>query len=157
MIILRYSYSKFWTVGNILILQADIYIYILYLWILWIKSKEKIISFDDTTHCLLYGKWTEKILMLSTVMRTVIELRETANVTIWTMFFRRTVASFIGVSSAFWKRHFALLWFSTSYLQRHDFQYQKWGTHGPKVQQKQSASPLECDAEEQQVPPSSPN
>jgi hypothetical protein len=28
--------------------------------------------------------------------------------------------------------------------------------HGPKVQQKQLASPLEWDAKEQQVPPSSP-
>jgi hypothetical protein len=46
-------------------------------------------SSDDTTHCLLYGKRTEKLLMLSTVMSTVNELRETvtANVTIWTMFF----------------------------------------------------------------------
>ena len=34
-------------------------------------------SLDDTTHSLLYGKRTEKLLMLSTVMRTVNELMET--------------------------------------------------------------------------------
>jgi hypothetical protein len=46
-------------------------------------------SLDDTAHFLLYGKRTEKLLILSTVMRTVNELIETvtANVTIWTMFF----------------------------------------------------------------------
>jgi hypothetical protein len=40
-------------------------------------------SLDDTTHCLLYGKRTEKLLMLSTVMRTANELieRVTSNVT----------------------------------------------------------------------------
>jgi hypothetical protein len=66
-------------------------------------------SLYDTTHCLLYGKRTEKSLMLSTVMRTVNELIETvtAHVTIWTMFFKRTIASFTRVSSAFCKPHFA--------------------------------------------------
>jgi len=49
-----------------------------------------------------------------------------------------------------------MLQFSTSYLQCLDLQYQQRATHGPKVQQKQPASPLEWDAEEQQVPPSSP-
>ena len=46
-------------------------------------------SLDGTTHCLLYGKITEKLLMLSTVMRTVNEIMETvtANVTSWTMLF----------------------------------------------------------------------
>jgi len=46
-------------------------------------------SLDETTHYLLYGKRTEKSLMLSSVMRTVKELMETvtANVTIWTVFF----------------------------------------------------------------------
>jgi hypothetical protein len=33
----------------------------------------KIMSLDGTTHCLLYGKRTEKLLTLSTVMRTVNE------------------------------------------------------------------------------------
>jgi hypothetical protein len=45
-------------------------------------------SLDGTTHCLLYGKGTEKFVMLSVVMRTVNELTETftANVKSWTMF-----------------------------------------------------------------------
>jgi hypothetical protein len=45
-------------------------------------------SLDSTTHCLLYGKRTEKFMMLSTVMRNVNELMETftANVIRWTMF-----------------------------------------------------------------------
>jgi hypothetical protein len=48
----------------------------------------KIMSLDGTTHCLLYGKRTEKLLMLSTVMRTANKLIETviANVKSWTMF-----------------------------------------------------------------------
>jgi hypothetical protein len=46
-------------------------------------------SLDGTTHCLLYGKRTEKFLILSTLMHTVKELIETvtANVTSWTVFF----------------------------------------------------------------------
>jgi hypothetical protein len=74
------------------------------LWILGLT--EKIMSLDGTTHCLLYGKRTEKSQMLRTVMRTANELIETvtANVTIWTMFFRRTNATFFGVSCAFCKR-----------------------------------------------------
>jgi hypothetical protein len=46
-------------------------------------------SLDGTTHCLMYGKRTQKSLILSTVMHTVNELMETvtANVTSWTMFF----------------------------------------------------------------------
>jgi hypothetical protein len=44
-------------------------------------------SLDETMHCLLYGKRTEKLLMLSNVMHSVNELRETvrANMTIWTI------------------------------------------------------------------------
>ena len=62
-------------------------------------------SLDGTTHCLLYGKRTEKLLMLSTVMCTVNELMETvtANGTTWTMTLR-TNASFFGISCAFCKR-----------------------------------------------------
>ena len=37
-------------------------------------------SLDGTTHCLLYGKRTEILLMLSTVMCTVNELIETVTV-----------------------------------------------------------------------------
>ena len=53
-----------------------------------------------TAYCM---EKTEKLLMLNTVMRTVNELMETvtANVTSWTMFFRRTNTSFIGISCAF--------------------------------------------------------
>jgi len=62
-------------------------------------------SLDDTTHSLLYGKRTEKLLMLNTVMRTLNELMETVavNLTSWTMFFRKTKASLFGVSCAFCK------------------------------------------------------
>jgi hypothetical protein len=47
--------------------------------------------------------------MLRTVMHTVNKLLETitVNVTIWTMFFRGIIASFIRVSSAFYKGSFA--------------------------------------------------
>ena len=91
-------------------------------------------------------------------MRTVNELMETITikVTSWTKF----LEGILLYSSEF-LLHFAnvilhMLSFSTSYLQKLDLQYQYWATHGPKVQQKQPASSLEWDAEEQQVPPSSP-
>jgi hypothetical protein len=46
-------------------------------------------SLYGTTHSLMYGKRTEKFVILSTILRTVKELMETftANVTNWTMFF----------------------------------------------------------------------
>jgi hypothetical protein len=65
------------------IVQADHFIF---LWILGLTVN--IMSLDGTTHCLLYGKRTKKLLILSTVMRTVNELMETftANVISCTMF-----------------------------------------------------------------------
>jgi hypothetical protein len=51
--------------------------------------KVKNMSLDGATHCLLFGKRTEKLLTFSTIMRTVNELMETftANETSWTTFF----------------------------------------------------------------------
>jgi len=64
-------------------------------------------------HYALLTVWKriEKLLMLSTVMRTVNELMETvtANVTIWTMFFRRTNVLFFGIFCAFCKRFLHML------------------------------------------------
>ena len=66
-------------------------------------------SLDGTTHCLLYGKRTEKLLMLSTVMRTVNELMETvtADVTIWTMFLERPILYSSEFFSCILQRSFA--------------------------------------------------
>jgi hypothetical protein len=64
---------------------------------------------------------------------------------------RRTIASFIGVPSAF-----CICFNFQRVVFRADLRYQYWATLGPKVQHRQPASPLERDAEEQQVPPSSP-
>ena len=71
MFTLRYSYDNFGIEENNLLYR----LIILYFMNIGINSK-KIVSLDDTTHFLLYGKRTEKLLMLSTGMRTVNELLE---------------------------------------------------------------------------------
>jgi hypothetical protein len=75
------------------------------LWILLIKSK----NYEFGWHYVLLTVWkrTEKLLMLSTVMHTVNELLETIMVDNSDYVFRGTIASFIIVSSAFYKRCFA--------------------------------------------------
>ena len=66
MITLRYSYANFVTEENTLLYRLIILYFYEYCGI-----SVKIISLDNTTHC------SEKLLMLSTVMRTVNELIET--------------------------------------------------------------------------------
>jgi hypothetical protein len=84
MIILRYSYDNFVTEEIALLYRLIILYFYEYFGL-----RVKIMSLDGTTHCLLCGKRTENLLILSTFLRTVNELMEkvTANVTSWTMFF----------------------------------------------------------------------
>jgi hypothetical protein len=70
--------------------------------------------------------------------------------------FRKTVALLIRVPSALYKFLFAYASIVNELSSEPGSTVPVRTTHGPKVQQKQPASLLEWDAEEQQVPPSSP-
>ena len=70
--------------------------------------------------------------------------------------FRRTIGSFIGVPSAFCKRHFAYALIFNVLSSEPGPTVPVVSNRGPELQHRQPASPLELDAEEQQVPPSSP-
>jgi hypothetical protein len=69
MIIFRYSYDNFRIEENNLLYRLIILYFYEYCGL-----TVKIMSLDGTTHCLLYGKRTETLLILSTVMRTANEL-----------------------------------------------------------------------------------
>ena len=67
MIILRYSYEHFGIEENNLLYRLIILYFYEYCGL-----TVKIMSLDDTTHCLLYGKRTEKLLMLSMPVKVYI-------------------------------------------------------------------------------------
>ena len=118
-----------------IIVQADYFIFFMNIG----NNCKNIMSLDGTTHCLLYGKRTEKLLMSSTVMETVNELIETVrvNATIWTIFLEGLMLHssefFVHFANVFWtcfnfRRVFFRAWiYSTSTEQRIDLRCSRNG------------------------------